>query len=151
MISYIDFGKLIDEGDKDAVAKAFNELEAQQAQEALLGMLPDEQLKKFAEMFGIKDDDGEITGEAEERIDANGDGDTDVIAEDITGDGEADISVAMGDTEEEAKDAVKAAKEETGADEADSTSTGKKKCELEDDERNALHKNILSALSELRF
>ena len=119
----------------------------------------------------------------EVKVDVNDDGDTDVIATDITGDGEPDIAAVMGDTEAEAKEAVKAAKEETGADKADNTSTGKKKGELdaqpeldfeekeevkEDDDGEKeeekeetevsddidtlrRHKNIIDALSELRF
>ena len=98
------------------------------------------------------------------KSDANGDGDTDVITADTDGNGKPDTAVVAGDDAKEEKEAVKAAKEDLGLDGDDDTSTGKKKKELEEDNTYVLsdkkqkdtcsdsrQKNILSALSELRF
>lgn len=169
----------IDDDDVEAVGGIFLSLNPEQ-QASVTKNFTSEQGEKLADMLNMyndiyqKDYDDIIdemyakhdaaTDSEESSTDANGDGDTDIITADTNGNGKPDTAVVAGDDAKEEKEAVKAAKEDLGLDGDDDTSTGKKKKELEDDNADVLsdkkqkdtcsdsrQKNIISALSELRF
>lgn len=118
----------------------------------------DSELTRDDPLLGIEEDgsasesEDVAPGNAEsQEIDANGDGDSDVLTADTNGNGEDDTAVVAGDTAKEEKEAVDTAKEELGMDSAEQTSTGKKKGELDDEDDDTTvsderQKNIVGAL-----
>lgn len=130
----------------------------------------------FAKKYGIKpyeegfadtnilEDNGSGEGITPDKVDVNGDGDTDVTVVDANKNGKPDTAIVTADSKAEEKEAVKAAKESLGFDKNDKTSIGKTKGELEDDATvisdkkkknmtcsDVTQKNILSALIDRRF
>lgn len=119
----------------------------------------------FAKKYGIKPyEEGFAEGMTPDKVDVNGDGDTDLQVADTNGNGKPDTAIVTADSKAEEKEAVKAAKESLGFDKNDKTSTGKTKSELEDDTSvvsdkkkknmtcsDVTQKNILSALIDRRF
>ena len=119
----------------------------------------------FAKKYGIKPyEEGFAEGMTSDKVDVNGDGDTDLQVADTNGNGKPDTAIVTADSKAEEKEAVKAAKESLGFDKNDKTSTGKTKSELEDDSTvisdkkkknmtcsDVTQKNILSALIDRRF